>query len=427
MRRWSGGQVYKGLIDNYPLPPKDPTVTVTPQDARRWLGIELTPQEIGDLLARLEFQIEIDGEQVRATTPDHRLDIGEGIIGMADLMEEVARIYGYENIPETRMADELPPQLGNPGLEKEERVRDLLVGMGMQEVITYRMTDPEREARRLAPGTPPVDRAYISIANPIASDRRVLRQSLLSSMLEVIERNSRLRERIAIFEIAPIFLASEEGELPDEVTRLVIALTGPRALPAWQGSDASSMDFYDLKGILDGLFEDLHLTAATYQPVDNPSYHPGKSARVLIEDRQIGVIGELHPQVRGNYELPESPLLAADLDLEAILTNIPSRYDIVPVPAYPPVLEDLAVIVDEKLPAEKVAEQIQAGGGAILTDLRLFDVYRGEQIGAGKKSLAYSLTYQDPKRTLTDKEVAKVRNRIIKRLEDELGAGIRSA
>jgi phenylalanyl-tRNA synthetase beta chain len=317
--------------------------------------------------------------------------------------------------------------VGNPVLEKEERVRDLLVGMGLQEVITYRMTDPEREARRLAPGTPPVDRAYISIAHPIASDRRVLRQSLLSSMLEVIERNSRLRERIAIFEIAPIFLASEEGELPDEVTRLVIALTGPRALPAWQGSDASSMDFYDLKGILDGLFEDLHLTAATYQPVDNPSYHPGKSARVLIEDRQIGVIGELHPQVRGNYELPESPLLAADLDLEAILTNIPSRYDIVPVPAYPPVLEDLAVIVDEKLPAEKVAEQIQAGGGAILTDLRLFDVYRGEQIGAGKKSLAYSLTYQDPKRTLTDKEVAKVRNRIIKRLEDVLGAGIRSA
>jgi len=426
MQHWAGGVVYQGLVDNYPLPPQDPVVEVTPDDAQRWLGIQLTAQEIASILQRLEFEVEVEGQTVRATTPDHRLDIGEGITGVADLIEEIARIYGYDRIPETRISDSLPPQLGNPKLEQEEQLRDLLVNLGLQEVITYRMTSPEREARRLAPGTPPSDWPYVRIANPIVSDRNVLRQNLLSSLLEVVERNARLRERMALFEISPVFLGSEADELPEEEQRLAIILTGQRNLPGWQPADTSAMDFYDLKGIVSDMLDGMKIEQVRYEPAEHPTFHPGKCARVIAGERQVGVMGELHPQVREKYELPAVPLLAADFSLEAILEAIPQRYAVRPVPTYPPVLEDLAVVVEEELPAEVVSKTIEEAGGTMVIDLRLFDVYRGEQIGSGKKSLAYSLTYQAPDRTLTDNEVAQIRQRIVRRLEQGMGARLRT-
>jgi phenylalanyl-tRNA synthetase beta chain len=431
MRRWSGGVVCQGLVDSYPLPPVDSVVEVTPADVRRWLGIELTPAEIAELLARLEFAVEIAGDKVRARTPDHRLDIGTGVVGLADLLEEIARIYGYERIPETRMSDELPPQRGNPELEREERIRDLLVDLGLQEVVTYRMTAPEREARLLPDLSVPERALYVRIANPIAGDRHVLRRNLLSSLLEVVERNARLRPRQALFEIGPVFTASEAGDLPDELPRLAIALTGPRDLPAWQGADSGAMDFFDLKGILDGLFDGLHIEGVRYTPAEGPSrihpeFHPGKCARLSLGDVPLGILGELHPLVREHYELPPTALVAADLDLRALMGVIPERYPLRPVPAYPPVLEDLAVIVDEDIPAEQVEAVIRQAGGRTLSDLRLFDVYRGGQTGLGKKSLAYSLTYQSAERTLTDDEVLKIRQRIVRQLEKDLDARLRS-
>jgi phenylalanyl-tRNA synthetase beta chain len=186
------------------------------------------------------------------------------------------------------------------------------------------------------------------------------------------------------------------------------------------------MDFYDLKGIASEMLAGLKIQSVSYEPAQHPTFHPGKCARVLVGEHQVGVIGELHPLVRANYELPESPLLAGDFNLEAIIAKVPPRHDVQPVPTFPPVLEDLAVVVDEDLPAETVAWTIQAAGGNLVTELRLFDVYRGEQAGAGKKSLAYSLTYQAPDRTLTDAEVAAIRRRIVQRLEKELGAKLRS-
>ena len=434
MRRWSGGLVSQSLVDAYPLPPQDPVVEVTPADARRWLGIHLQPDEMAAMLRRLEFAAEVHGQTVRAATPDHRLDIGDGIIGVADLMEEVARIYGYDRIPETRLAAQLPPQRGNPMLEREERLRDILVSLGLQEVATYRLTSPEREARRLPPDVPADDKPYVQLANPIAIDRVVLRHSLLASLLEVVERNARLRERMALFEIAPVYLASEDSLLPDELPRLAIILTGPRDLPTWQDADTAPMDFYDLKGILQALFDALHLGELRYEPVQHPSFHPGKAARVILAgdkaERRLGVFGELHPLVRERYDLPASaaahPLLAADLDLNAILEAIPESYPVRPVPAFPPVLEDLAVIVDESIPAERVEAAIRQAGGSLLSEVRLFDVYRGEQIGPGKKSLAYSLAYQAPDHTLTDQEASQIRQRIIRRLEQDLAARLRT-
>jgi phenylalanyl-tRNA synthetase beta chain len=324
------------------------------------------------------------------------------------------------------MSDELPPQRNNLNLEREERIRDLLVEMGLQEVVNYRLTSPDREARRLPPGVPPDDKPYLRLANPIASDRYVLRHSLLSSLLEVAERNAHLRERMSLFEIGPIFLASEEGDLPDELQRLSLVLTGPRALGGWQKADSTPMDFYDLKGILEGLFAGLRIQDVRYEPSKYPIFHPGKCARVMVGERECGVLGELHPQVREHYDLPPTPFIAADLDLGVLLESIPEGYAVQPVPAFPPTLEDLAVVVDESLPADRVEAVILQAGGKMVKGVRLFDVYTGQQVGSGKKSLAYSLTYQAEDRTLTDKDAAQVRQRIIRRLEQELGAKIRS-
>lgn len=430
MRRLAGGVICKGLVDEYPLPTVDPVVEITSSDVERCLGIRLEIDEIVKILEILEFQCQVQGEgdqsRILAHTPDHRLDIGEGLTGKADLMEEIARIYGYDRIPETRMADELPPQRNNPSLDREEHLRDLLIEMGFQEIVSYRLTTPQREARRLVPGTPLEDKPYLLINNPIASDRYALRHSLLSSVLEAAERNARYTDRLALFEIGPIFLSSEESSLPDEILKLAMLLSGPRSLPGWQPADRASMDFFDLKGYLEQLLEGMHITSLHYEPAEHPSFHPGKCARIWSDEQLLGVFGELHPLVSDHYDLSDNPTLAAELDLATLIAISPERYEIKSVSTFPPVLEDLAIVVDEATPAQRVAEVIQMAGGRTVTDIRLFDIYRSEQIGEGKKSLAYSLTYQAADRTLTDKEAAQVRNKILRRLEQEIGAKLRS-
>ena len=430
MQAWADGKIDPGLVDVYPLPPAQPEIQVGQGDVKRWLGIDLSAEDIADLLRRLEFKVTIIGDTVNVIAPDHRLDIGEGVTGKADVIEEIARIYGYDRIPETRMADRLPPQIGNPLLEKEERVRDLLVVQGLQEIVSYRLTTPERESRRLPAGSAADDKQYVRLANPISSDKVVMRHSVLSSVLETAEYNARIRERLALFEIGPIFLSSEQGDLPDELQRLAILLAGLRGLPTWQGADDTPMDFYDLKGLLTGLLESLHIPDVHYEPGTNPTFHPGKCARILSGEKQLGVFGELHPRVCERYDWPATfagtPIMAADMDMDAILALVPSLYEIAPVPEFPPVLEDLALVVDENLPAERVAELIRQTGGKVVREVRLFDVYRGEKIGPGRKSLAYSITYQAADKTLSDKEVAGIRTHILRRLEQELGAALRS-
>ncbi len=428
MREWAGGEIGRGLVDEYPLPPSDPTIEITPDDVKRLLGIELTAREIAGCLRRLEFKVETSGKTVRATVPDHRLDIGTGVTGKADLVEEVARVHGYDNIPETRMADELPPQLGNPVLEKEERIRDLLVTQGLQEVINYRLTMPERDSRIL-PRTDRGPERYVQLANPIASDKAYLRQSVLNSVLENAERNARLRPRLGLFEIGPAFLASPGASLPEEPGHLSIVLAGPRALPFWEKAESAPLNFFDLKGILTTLLDGLHLPRIIYRSSDHPTFHPGKCAQIVCAEKILGVFGELHPLVRENYDWPASfaatPILACDMDLDALLGLIPARFETSTPPDFPPVLEDLALVVEESVAAERVAEVIKKSAGGIVAEVHLFDVYRGDKIGVGKKSLAYSLTYQAPDKTLNDKDVAGIRARILRALEQELGAILR--
>src|SRR6266540_4673896 len=417
MAEWSGGKIAPGLVDEYPLKPNEAVVTVTPKDVKRLLGIDLNAEQIAELLTRLEFTCTVGNDAVEVKAPPHRLDIGEGIVGVADVLEEVARSYGYDHIPETRMADALPPQIGNPVYEWEERVRDILVKLGLQEIVNYRLTSPEREGR-LVPHT-----EYVTLTNPITPERRVLRRSLLASLLEAVEKNERA-ESIAIFELGPIF-EPNKMDLPNEHSKLALAMSGSRIATAWDVKDSPMFDFYDMKGRIELLLSGLHHTDISYTPIDSANYlHPGKAAEVKVSGQVVGVFGELHPLIKEKYEVGEAPVIVAEFDLEK-LRSVNPTYGVVPVSEFPPVYEDIAVIVDESVPAARVEALIRQTGGNTVTAVRLFDVYRDEKIGAGKKSLAYSLTYQSDK-TMTDAEAAAIRNKIVKRLEHEVGAKLRS-
>ena len=423
MAAWSGGEIAPGIVDEYPLPPANPTVEIHESDVKRALGLEIPLAEIQAMLERLEFTCQLkSADSLLITAPAIRMDIGEGVVGAADIMEEVARLYGFDRIPEARMADPLPPQRGNPALEAENRLRDLLAELGLQEIITHRMTAPEIENRLLPQGVVS-EIEYVKLANAIAPEKRVLRRSVLASVLNVVERNARLRDSLAMFEIGSVYIPNP-GELPLEPRRLALALTGKRFAQAWDAKVGVKLDFYDLKGVIEALMEALHLDV-TYAPAEHPSFHPGKCAAVVSGTTSLGVFGELHPLVQENYGFA-APVLAADFDLEAVMAAVPAGYPLRPVSEFPPILEDIAVIVDEALPADKVEVLIRQTGGKTLASVRLFDVFRSEQIGAGKKSLAYALTYQSLDGTLTDKDAAQIRSRIIKRLDQELGAKLRS-
>jgi phenylalanyl-tRNA synthetase beta chain len=268
------------------------------------------------------------------------------------------------------------------------------------------------------------------IANPLAYEKAFLRHSVLTSLLDIAERNSHHHARLALFEIGPVFLQSEDPSgLPDESYRLSLFLAGQRSLPGWQPADTNAMDFYDLTGIINHLLIGLNLDKVNYSSSKHPSFHPGKCAIVCIGEQQLGVFGELHPKVHDAYDWADTfkyPIQAADLDMELLLSLIPDLTKTADVPEFPAVIEDLALVLDESVPADRVAELILQTGGKLLTEVHLFDVFRSDQLGAGKKSLAYRLTYQAMDRTLTDGEISALRNKIIKRLEYELKAKLRS-
>jgi phenylalanyl-tRNA synthetase beta chain len=441
MALWSGGSVAPGLVDEYPLKPKTPTVSITAADVKRLLGIELAPQEIVRLLQALEFKCRIQpaasskkrtaktpgkagrrpaaDARILVTAPPHRLDIGEGVIGIADVLEEIARLVGYDRIPSTNMADALPPQHANPIHEWEEGLRDLLTGLGFDEVVSYRLTSTEDEARLGTVGE------HVRVYNPVAPDKSVMRRSLLASVLDDVEHNLHWSDSLAFFEIGPVF-EPRGNALPAEPRRLAIAMSGRRHSAAWDAQDQAEFDFYDLKGRLELLLTGLRHTNVTFSPTAAIEYlHPGKSAEIRIEDQPVGVLGELHPAATARYGFGQAAVLVAELDLDALRLITPA-YQVARLPEFPPVLEDIALVVDDSVPASAVESLIREAGGSALSDLRLFDLYRGDQIAPGKKSLAYSLTYQAADKTMTDAEAATIRLRIVKRLEHELGAVLRS-
>jgi len=433
MRQTAGGTVAQGIIDNYPLPAPVVEVDLPLNQVERLLGFSIPADEIVRILRALEFTVEPRGDVLHVIVPDHRLDIGTGLTGCADLIEEIARIYGYDRLPLTIVRDELPAQRANVPLEREERARDVLAKAGLREIVTYRLTTPEQEARVTPEGQPSSWRQapYITLANPISTDKVALRHTLLAGMLDVAASNARHTERQRLFEIGHVYYPVEGQELPDEPTHVGLLMTGPRDLPDWQGdARQGSIDFFDLKGVIEALIKDMRIDGAvSYRPTEHSSFHPGRAAELVIDKRVVGVLGEVHPLVRQAFGLGldlEKPVLAAELDLDALVANVPMLRNIEPVPTQPAVYQDIALVVDRSVSAADLEAAIREAGGDLLEDVRLFDVYEGESIPAGKKSLAYSLTFRSPDKTLTSEQANRQRDRIVQALQQAFNAEIRS-
>ncbi|MFN8372399.1 MAG: phenylalanine--tRNA ligase subunit beta [Anaerolineae bacterium] len=428
MRITGGGTVAKGIIDIYPQPLERAQIELHLNEVRRILGVDVDAGRAASILTSLEFDVVRGTDSLLVTAPDHRMDIGTGVVGEADLIEEVGRILGYDNLPDTIIADAMPPQWTNVELVREERARDVLVALGLREQVSYRLTTPEAEARLLPPGTssPFGDMPYITLANPMTADKVVMRHTLLINMLENAQKNARFTRRQQVFEIGNVYLPRDGQQLPDEPRRLGIVMTGPRRQADWTGNDgAENADYFDLKGVVDGLLEGLHVTGS-YARASHPTFHPGRSAQLLVNGAAAGVFGELHPLIAREFALTDAPLLLAELDLDTILSSTQENHPVSALPTTPPVLQDIALVVTEQTTNAAVEKVIRKAGGDMLKEVRLFDVYRGDPIPAGHKNLAYSLTYQADDRTLTDKEVAKVHTQIVRACEHQLGAKLRA-
>jgi phenylalanyl-tRNA synthetase beta chain len=423
IQKLAGGTIDNGILDNYASPADTVTVTLPVAEVKRSLGFDIEIEKIAQILSLLEFESKIDKQksEIIVTAPDHRMDI----TGPHDLIEEIARIYGLDRVPLTALHDEMPSQRNNPSLAFEEKAKDLLARIGLSEAMTYAMTTPQAEAK-LRSDESPDERPYVVITNPISAERSHMRHCLMPQLIEAAAANSRHHDHVALFSLDKVYLMKGSGPLPTEPRRLAIVMTGAREPESWKKGDRTALDFFDLKGVIESLLNGLGIGEARYESIEHPTYYPGRTARLAIGDRPaIGIFGELHPQVRERFDFPDQPVLAGEFNFEALLAAAPEASRISDVPRFPAVTEDLALVVDETLPAEKVRATIMAAGaGTPLVNAQVFDVFKGEQIGAGKKSLAYRLTYQAD-RTLTDAEVAKVREQIIKRLGEELKAVLR--
>jgi len=441
MQQIAGGTVAQGMIDVYARPWQTVVLDLPPSEITRILGITLTTDEIAALLRPLGFVCEVDADRnvVRVTAPSFRQDVTM----LADLCEEVARMYGYDRIPTTMLADELPEQRSNPSLELEEQVRDILVGAGLDEAITYSLTNMGSIAK-----TNPLDAEparYLKLSNPITPEREYLRLSILPTLLEALATNLREYERVLLFELGHVYLPKEGQVLPDQPRRLAIAMAGTRAPRSWLNSSSETIDFFDLKGMVEALLERLHLAdQVRFVPLtDDARFHPGRAARLVrslelgakaqkapnsqlptANSQSLGVIGELHPAARARLELDAPRALAAELDLEQLIALAqPPTYR--PISRFPAISQDLALIVGLDTTTDQIVTAIRKYAGPTLESLALFDVYEGPQVGVGKRSLAYRLTFRAQDRTLSDADVSKVRAKIVRGLEHDIGATLR--
>ena len=430
LRLHAGGTIADGIVDYYPQPAPTVTVDFDLGYLRRLSGLDLDAEETAGLLRRLGFEAEpaSDPGKLGVTVPDHRLDIK----GPHDLVEEVCRIYGYDHIPSTVLSDVLPPQRGNREQSFEDRVKDTFADLGLQEIVSYRLTTPEVEAKlQLEEAEPP---PYVRLANPSTQDRVVMRRSLLASVLEAAASNSRFADRLALFEVGPVFPVSEGDSLPKERQCAAVVLTGPRRADHWQaaGDSDDCFDFFDVKGVVETVLDRLGLevkytASRTGTP---PSFRPGRSAAIETgsDARPVGWLGEVQPAVAASFDLDPAdghPVLAAEFNLDRILERVPDSLQVEPVPVYPEVREDLALIVGEATPAAAVEAALLAAGKPLLCAVELFDVFRGVGVGEGSKSLAYHLTFRAPNRTLRDRDVKKLRRRILGQIERSVGAKLR--
>ena len=418
----AGGKAAKGIIDVYPGKSEPKPVSLTAREVKRLSGLKLSIDEITAVLKALGFDCRksASGLQVLASAPYWRNDIR----CPADLVEEVARIIGYEKIPMTRLSSSLPAQ--KPRLsprarrsELKDTLRNILTGLGFQEILTYSLVSLEKLQKvwpQLEPRIPP-----LKVANPMTREQEYLRISLRAGLLAALAHNRKFEQAgIRLFEIGKAFLPQGK-DLPEEREMLCAVLDGTRTELSWQ-TDDGSLDFFDAKGIVQSLLNQLGLKAS-FQHSDDAGLYPGGGADVIVEDDRVGIVGLVHPRVAQAFELSDIICLI-EIDLEKLLTRIAGTREYQSIPRFPSVSRDVALVIDEQVTYRRVEGIAQSF--PLVTKATLFDLYRGEQIAEGKKSFAIRIVYQSASRTLTDEEVDRTQKQMLARLGDELGAILRA-
>ncbi|MBI2941560.1 MAG: phenylalanine--tRNA ligase subunit beta [Chloroflexi bacterium] len=455
IRQLAGGTVARGVADNYPAPQPVVDILLARSEIRRLLGVDFAPAEVTRMLAGLGFSVRPEGDAFHVTVPPARLDV----TSPADLCEELARIAGYDTLPTSLPSGEIPEPTPNEPWDWASALRSTLVGLGFDEVIAYTLTSRERLGRLLAvdattagaesfmaaagreslPADPlvatvaerfiPLHVEPVRLINPLSADGEVLRTTAFVSLLELLRDNLRHFDRdVHLFEIGRIYLP-RPNDLPEErmvLTAVMGAFRSGRRLGA-----RDENGFFDVKGVAEAVLVPLGLRELEYRPVRHPIFQPGRTAVVLRAgegaepERVIGVLGEVAEPVRAAFDVDQRAYLLG-LDLQRLWGVATRHRTYWPLPRFPAVGQDVAAILDASITADEVAAVIRRAGQPLLKEIELFDVYQGDPVPAGKRSLAYHLVYQTPERTLTDREVAEVHRRIEQALIGELGAQLRA-
>lgn len=439
LQQLAGGTVANGVIDIYPQPELTRTLTLELAALEALLGASYSPQTVELTLTALGYALTPTGANAWSVqVPSFRRDVTVA----ADLIEDVARIQGYDEITPTLPSSPPPATQVDPWLSFEASLRDVLLDLGLTETVNYPLTSKTSMARLLASGQAAdgasadaalpslrpngladlLERA-ITVRNPLSPEWTTLRLTLLDSMLHTLAFNARHAPTVALFEVGRIYEPAEPGTLPRELRSLAIGLTGLQHPPSWQ-EPAQPLDFWSLKGVVTALLDRLAIQPVRWEAGIHPALHPGRSAWLRLGETSIGIVGELHPVCATAYGLTGRAYVA-ELDLQSLATY--TTPNVIETPSrYPVVEQDIAVVVTADKTAAAVTTVIRRSAGPLCRSVRLFDVYDGEQVGPGKKSLAFALTFQAQDRTLTVEEVNLARDHIRVALESALGATLRA-
>lgn len=416
MQKYAGGEVVRGTIDVYLQPFEPLEIELEISLVNKILGLDLTVTEVREMLERLEFTVvKQDEDLLLVKVPSYRNDVERE----ADLIEEVARIYGYNNIPVTR--PESKQQGGKTFKQKlEDLTRDLLIGSGLDEVINFSLTGEASFDRLNIPEDSEL-RQWVRIKNPLSEAYTVLRTSLVPGILEVLANNAKRQiEKMAVFELGKIFINQGEGEPAREVMKLAGGSMG-YLRDIW---NSGAPDFFYLKGVLESYFNRLGINNIEFKPVKVPYLHPGRAAGIFAGEKELGIIGEVLPGLIEKLDLKQRTAVF-ELDFELIQQEVKLEKNYQPLPKYPAVERDLAILVDKDVNAGDLLVSIKERGGELLKEVNIFDLYKGDQIPENKKSLAFTLLFQAEDRTLRDEEVNQLFGNILRELEKKYGAKIR--
>ncbi|MBT9166235.1 MAG: Phenylalanine--tRNA ligase beta subunit [Chloroflexi bacterium] len=410
----TGGKATRGIVDVYPGVGQREPILLTQRRASQVLGVDFGIARIKQTLESLGFGCQQRGAELAVSVPYWRTDVRIA----DDLVEEVARLIGYDEIPTAMLSGELPPHEPTPLALLREQIGDILVGCGMQEIISYSLTSQDMLDKI---GYNEQFRTPIRIANPLSREQEFLRLNLRGGLLTALAANERHQAKgIMLFEIGKVYL-HREGDLPEEREMLAGIMGGPRYGRSWL-ADEGSLDFYYAKGILETMFHHLGIEAA-FEAADDTLLFPGRTANILVGGNAIGIIGELHPDVAADFDISLSPLCLFEIEVEKLLPFVERVPTFRPIPRFPSIDRDIALLADANLPAKRIEDIIR--GFPQVSQVSVFDVYQGEQVPDGNKSLAFSLRFQSLERTLTDEEVDEIQHNILMRLQKELAVVLR--